>query len=197
MCPPRFAKLIGGYIGRLLNRSYECALEEEVARLRAENRGLVNSILGLAGIPPMRVLEVRGLRLEVRKGQANEIPVGKTQGSWFGARIQGRPHRNQINTGAHATPSSSKMRFARQPPTLNEGEESVACRERGLRRGTRHLATGTQFVAKEENSTRPLRRRSWQQIGRALEVEDARAARRERESDTETFPAPRNVVPRV
>lgn len=182
MCPPRFAKLIGGYIGRLLNRSYECALEEEVVRLRAENRGLVNSILGLAGIPPMRVLEVGGLRLEVRKGQANEIPVGKTQGSWFGARIQGRPHRNQINTGAHATPSSSKMRFARQPPTLNEGEESVACRERGLRRGTRRGS---------------LRRRSWQQIGRALEVEDARAARRERESDTETFPAPRNVVPRV
>lgn len=43
----------------------------------------------------------------------------------------------------------------------------------------------------------PLRRRSWQQLGRVREIEDARAARHERESDVETFPAPRNIVPRV
>jgi hypothetical protein len=42
-----------------------------------------------------------------------------------------------------------------------------------------------------------LRRRSWQQIERAREIEDARAARRERETDTEAFPTPRNIVPRV
>ncbi len=51
--------------------------------------------------------------------------------------------------------------------------------------------------ARETASIAPLRRRSWQQIGRALEIGDARAARLERESDTETFPAPRNIVPRA
>src|SRR5690348_14900353 len=50
-----------------LRGSYARALEEEVARLRAENRALVNSILGLAGIPPMHVMEPGGLRLKAGK----------------------------------------------------------------------------------------------------------------------------------
>jgi hypothetical protein len=33
--------------------SYVHALEEEAARLRAENRALLNSLLGTAGIPPL------------------------------------------------------------------------------------------------------------------------------------------------
>ena len=42
---------------------YTRALEDEVARLRAENRALVNSILGVAGIPPMRMIAAaRALR---------------------------------------------------------------------------------------------------------------------------------------
>ncbi|HVA18139.1 MAG TPA: hypothetical protein VMV59_10565, partial [Candidatus Dormibacteraeota bacterium] len=55
-------------------------------------------------------------------------------------------------------------------------------------------AMGT--IGRKEEST-PLRKRSWQQVERVREIEDARAARRERETDTETFPTPRNVVPRV
>src|ERR1700677_517238 len=35
---------------------YTRALEAEVARLRAENRALLNSILGIAGVPPSTVL---------------------------------------------------------------------------------------------------------------------------------------------
>lgn len=34
---------------------YTRSLEEEVARLRAENRALLNSILGIAGVPPVTV----------------------------------------------------------------------------------------------------------------------------------------------
>src|ERR1700722_9321734 len=34
---------------------YTRALEAEVARLRAENRALLNSILGIAGVPPITV----------------------------------------------------------------------------------------------------------------------------------------------
>jgi hypothetical protein len=105
---------------------YTCELENEIARLREENRALVNSILGLAGIPPMRPRDV----------------AAKNAGG-----PEGRPYAD--------------------PPT-----------------------------ASTSTAIPPLRRRSWQQLGRVREIEDARAARRERESDTETFPAPSNIVVR-
>ena len=38
---------------RYLRSRYVRALEEDVARLRAENRALVNSLLGTAGFPPI------------------------------------------------------------------------------------------------------------------------------------------------
>ena len=38
-----------------LRSRYVVALEEDLARLRAENRALVNSLLGTAGFPPISV----------------------------------------------------------------------------------------------------------------------------------------------
>jgi hypothetical protein len=38
---------------RITTSSYTRLLEAEVARLRAENRALLNSILGIAGVPPV------------------------------------------------------------------------------------------------------------------------------------------------
>jgi len=38
---------------RITPTQYRRALEDEVARLRAENRALLNSILGIAGVPPI------------------------------------------------------------------------------------------------------------------------------------------------
>jgi hypothetical protein len=38
---------------RMFNTKYSALLEVEVARLRAENRALLNSILGIAGVPPI------------------------------------------------------------------------------------------------------------------------------------------------
>ncbi|MGD0403426.1 MAG: hypothetical protein ABSB66_09520 [Candidatus Acidiferrales bacterium] len=74
-----------------------------MARLRAENRALLNSILGIAGVPPITVLpdsvsigaqEARSLRLESDRGSGTagatqvRLPVakmkatdGKTQGA--------------------------------------------------------------------------------------------------------------------
>lgn len=43
---------------RLFSRKYSAILEGEVARLRAENRALLNSILGIAGVPPITVGEL-------------------------------------------------------------------------------------------------------------------------------------------
>lgn len=41
------------WLGRHARGRYVLLLEEEVARLRAENRALVNSLLGTAGFPPI------------------------------------------------------------------------------------------------------------------------------------------------
>lgn len=41
----------------LLRSKYVRTLEEEVARLRAENRALINSLLGTAGFPPVEFPE--------------------------------------------------------------------------------------------------------------------------------------------
>lgn len=40
---------------RIAATRYTLALEAEVSRLRAENRALLNSILGIAGVPPIPV----------------------------------------------------------------------------------------------------------------------------------------------
>jgi hypothetical protein len=45
------------FIQRLLQGRYVALLEEEVARLRAENRALTNSLLGTAGFPPVEYPE--------------------------------------------------------------------------------------------------------------------------------------------
>lgn len=112
-------------------------LENEIARLRHENRALVNSIFGLDGIPSRRI-------------------ASGTQAAQPAAATLGSPGRDKPRRNERTAPG-------------NETDLPIA----------------------------PLRRRSWQQLGRAREIEDARAARRERETNQEVFPAPRNVVPRL
>jgi len=41
------------WLGRAFRSRYVALLEEEVERLRAENRALINSLLGTAGFPPL------------------------------------------------------------------------------------------------------------------------------------------------
>ena len=45
------------FFQRLLQGRYVGLLEAEVARLRAENRALMNSLLGTAGFPPVEFPE--------------------------------------------------------------------------------------------------------------------------------------------
>jgi hypothetical protein len=45
------------FLDRLLQGRYVGLLEEEVSRLRAENRALMNSLLGTAGFPPVEFPE--------------------------------------------------------------------------------------------------------------------------------------------
>jgi len=52
-----------------LRGRYVGMLEEEIARLRAENRALVNSLLGTAGFPPISLDD------DVRRGPVAMSPV--------------------------------------------------------------------------------------------------------------------------
>jgi hypothetical protein len=52
------------WIAKTLRGRYVRLLESEVARLRAENRALVNSLIGTAGFPPL------SLEDEARRGPA-------------------------------------------------------------------------------------------------------------------------------
>jgi hypothetical protein len=106
---------------------YTRALEGEVARLRAENRALLNSILGIAGVPPITVLpdsvsigsqDARSLRLE---GDRGSVPASATQ---------------------------PRLRSAKMNAT------------NGKKQGT--------------NMVTPMRKRSWHQIYRMLEIDSAR-----------------------
>ena len=57
------------WLARHARGRYVLLLEEEVARLRAENRALVNSLLGTAGFPPISPEE------DARRGVVGLPPV--------------------------------------------------------------------------------------------------------------------------
>jgi hypothetical protein len=57
--------MVWDWVSRRLRSRYVRMLEDEVGRLRGENRALVNSLLGTAGFPPVSADE------EARRG-----PVG-------------------------------------------------------------------------------------------------------------------------
>ena len=112
---------------RVTATRYTRALEAEVARLRAENRALLNSILGIAGVPPITVIpdsvsigsqDARSLDLESSRGS---VPAWATQ-----PRLP-----------------SAKM-------------------------------NATNGKTQGANMVTPMRKRSWHQIYRMLEIDSAR-----------------------
>lgn len=52
------------WVRNAVRSRYVVLLEEEVARLRAENRAMLNSLLGTAGFPPV----------EIGEGKMTEVP---------------------------------------------------------------------------------------------------------------------------
>lgn len=63
---------------RIVKRRYTRALEAEVTRLRVENRALLNSILGIAGIPPIVVSSLdteADSAVDARSKEAEGVPV--------------------------------------------------------------------------------------------------------------------------
>ena len=146
---------------RITASRYTRALEEENARLRAENRALLNSILGIAGIPPLRV------DAEVERQRGRDLRAASRTGK--GGTSYDAPHNFHPRVdGKHkadpqrATPESD----ARDSDRVSE-ETRRSARAKGL------------IVP-----ANPLRRRSWQQIGRMLEIENVRRMNNRDNSDS-------------
>jgi hypothetical protein len=108
---------------RITATRYTRALEADVARLRAENRALLNSILGIAGVPPITVLP-------------DSISIGAQSAS---AELQ-----DAVVAGA-------------TQPRLPSAKMNA----------TNGKTQGANMVA-------PMRKRSWHQIYRMLEIDSAR-----------------------
>ena len=152
----------------------------EVDRLRAENRALLNSILGIAGVPPIVVATIPvapsiALPATIARGPNSSYAIGahvECGGELVPSGAEGPPLSPaaafESNTvGArHAVPGDTAS------PTSHRAQHAVPLQSpqaAGTRRA--HLAT-------------PTRRRSWQQIHRALEF--AALQKREPREDPQT-----------
>ena len=149
----------------------QCALNDEVtrqraeiARLRAENRALLNSILGIAGVPPIPVTEagdgvVAQTLLSVPSADAwrdaaHASPTPASDPGPVGASAAAdTPTEASVNG-----PASSSMFAGRSSATPLQNQRHRAAN-----------ANGARIAA-------PVRRRSWHQINRMLEFESAKKA---------------------
>jgi len=112
-------------LARATSSKYTRAMEAEVVRLRAENRALLNSILGIAGVPPVVVADN-----DVSPSAGLEAPAGKAFQNANAAASAIRPKRS-----------------ASRSALVSAADQKVAP---------------------------PMRRRSWHQIYRMLEINSAR-----------------------
>jgi hypothetical protein len=137
----------------------ESVLHEEIARLRAEidrlrgeNRALLNSILGIAGVPPILV----GLpdRRFVEAGTSVTMPP------------EPLPARRHSESSPRSSGDGESLSPA-PPPGENASGRDFPGTSRP-RNDSRHPDSPARQVAA------PLRRRSWHQINRMLEVQAAR-----------------------
>ncbi len=167
------------FISRLTRSRYTRALEDELFRLRAENRALVNSILGIAGIPPLRLDAelARDHRIAAPAAASNPAPLAASS-RWLPAGVF--PRRSQApsssQSATHATASAPRTIV---PPASVAARASAAPDPAA----GADLSAASSASAASARAPRPnrvvlpanaLRRRSWQQIGRMLEIADAR-----------------------
>jgi len=82
------------WAGKHLRSRYVLMLEEDVARLRAENRALVNSLLGTAGFPPI------SLEDEARRGGAAMTAVRRRTWSQIAREREMAAGKSGLQVGA-------------------------------------------------------------------------------------------------
>jgi hypothetical protein len=131
----------------------------EIARLRAENRALLNSILGIAGIPPIPVptFTPNPVTTFTPLSPADGHSESPTHSRAAEESLLRPPHLLQT---APTSDSSSRQSGTRNDSPLSSSPESAA--QPSAPTKPRSLAA------------LPTRRRSWHQINRQLEIESAR-----------------------
>ncbi len=149
---------------RMTATRYTRTLEAEVARqgaeiirLRGENRALLNSILGIAGIPPIPVdLPDAGRGL----GAASSAPTNDMNDIAVPlATQQGDPSVAASRGSRGTAPDDRAVAPSGHPPGRTVPLRNRTDRDRSM--------GNAQVIP-------PMRRRSWQQITRMLEFESAR-----------------------
>jgi hypothetical protein len=179
----------------------ECALKEEFARhvrglesqillLRAENRALLNSVLGIAGIPPIMVTDPAEFpgggreakqiprtasRAPEKREKSNSVRDDSSRDD--GCRQDGTAslQTDSVENASHriGAPNGSAL------PSLVAGSACPAGRHSvdSPSLTTSAVPLGRQNQARGANAGRivaPMRRRSWHQIYRMLELESVR-----------------------
>ncbi len=138
----------------------EVALQRtEISRLRAENRALLNSILGIAGIPPIPVpaFTPNPVTTFTTLSPAVGHSESPTHSRAADESLLRPPHLLQT---APTSDSSSRQSGTRNDSPLSPSPES---------------ATQPSAPTKPRSlAALPTRRRSWHQINRMLEIESAR-----------------------
>jgi hypothetical protein len=160
---------------RITRTSRMRALEAEISRqraeldrLRTENRALLSSILGIAGIPPLSIPQAR-LTVDL------------------GAPFDAEPLSSQSHSESSTRPLADDDSAFRPPPPANHaGTNGLSALRQESERSD---STGTPLPAGQSTRPRddslqsaprarplapPHRRRSWHQINRILEIESAR-----------------------
>ena len=140
-----FDRLWQGIVSRRWNRSLEDEIarqREEIARLRTENRALLNSILGIAGMKPLAVPP----QASFTSFTAPPTPAGHSESSPF-PRMAGR------TIPASTSPDS--------------GGDVVSGLPQAKTRNDSRFAPSSQTAL----HATPHRRRSWHQINRLLELQ--------------------------
>jgi len=140
----------------------------EIDRLRAENRALLDSILGIAGIPPLSIPQAR---LTVDLGAPFDAePLSSQSHSESSTRpladddstFRPPPPANHAGTEGHSAPRQASERPDSTGAPLPVGQN------------TRPRNDSLQSAPRVRPVAPPHRRRSWHQITRILEIESAR-----------------------
>jgi len=155
---------------RLTATRYTRALEAEVARLRAENRAMLNSILGISGVPPITVEAVPVEEITaVAVGPSDAGGKAKRGPSWWRSlgMTAERKTAQPLDSRQHQDPPLQEARGTRK--------DSSKGNSKGNSKGER--AGETPALQRRVQVASPMRRRSWQQINRALEFASARKER--------------------
>ncbi len=146
----------------------------EIARLRAENRALLNSILGIAGIPPIPVpaFTPNPVTTFTPLSPAVGHSESPTHSRAADESLLRPPHLLQT---APTSDSSSRQSGTRNDSPLPPSPQASQSPNASQISPTPESATQPSAPAKPRSlAALPTRRRSWHQINRLLELESAR-----------------------